>query len=158
MDKKICNNPKCRADNPIEANFCRKCGSQLSNSVGNIANSSPVQEDDIRPFYLRYPELHLKPISEFQELYFFFKSPEYVEDPTMAKDSEYLYIARKGKLGILHWVIERETHFFTKDTFNHIYNRIIPCEYDRIEKADGCFICYKGSQVTYIDLKGNILK
>ena len=29
---------------------------------------------------------------------------------------------------------------------------------NRIEKADGCFICHKGSQVTYIDLKGNILK
>ena len=158
MDKKICNNPICRADNPIEAKFCRKCGSQLSNSVRTIVNSVSVQEDDMRPFYLRHPELHLKPISEFEELSFFFKSPEYVEDPTMAEDSEYLYIARKGKLGILHWVIERETHFFTKDTFNHIYNRIIPCEYDRIDKANGHFVCYKGSQVTYIDLKGNILK
>ncbi len=28
----------------------------------------------------------------------------------------------------------------------------------RIEKGDGVFICYKGAQVIYIDLKGNILK
>lgn len=153
MDKKICNNPICKADNPIEAKFCRKCGSQLSNSESNIANSSPVQEDDIRPFHLRYPELHLKPISEFNELSFLFKSPEYVEDPMEAEDSEYLYIARKGKLGILYWTIEK--HWYGKD---NVYNRIIPCEYDRIDKAEGHFVCYKGSQVTYIDLKGNILK
>lgn len=38
-------------------------------------------------------------------------------------------------------------------------NRIIKCEYGRIEKkVDGYFICHKGSEVTYIDLKGNILK
>lgn len=141
MDKKICNNPICKADNPIEAKFCRKCGSQLSNSV------------DIRPFHLRYPELHLKPISEFQELSFLIKSPEYVEDPLEAEDSEYLYIARKGKLGILYWTVEK--HWYGKD---NVYNRIIPCEYDRIDKADGHFVCYKGSQVTYIDLKGNVLK
>ncbi|CCY51240.1 uncharacterized protein BN523_03197 [Bacteroides sp. CAG:189] len=26
------------------------------------------------------------------------------------------------------------------------------------KKVDGYFICHKGSEVTYIDLKGNILK
>lgn len=72
MDKKIYNNPICRAHNPVEAKFCRKCGSQLSNSVSHIANSSPVHEDDMRPFHLRHPEFHLKPISEVKELYFFF--------------------------------------------------------------------------------------
>lgn len=150
-----CSNPECRSENPDNAKFCRKCGTPI---VKDGKVFSTKIETDNRPFHLKYPELHLKPISEFKELSFFFKSPEYVEDPSMAEDSDYLYIARKGKLGILHWVVERETHFFTKDTYNDIYNRIIPCEYDRIEKADGHFICHKGSQVTYIDLKGNILK
>ena len=57
------------------------------------------------------------------------------------------------KLGILYWTIEK--HWYGKED---VYNRIIPCEYDRIEKADGYFACYKGTEVTYIDLKGNILK
>ena len=153
-----CPNPECRADNPIEAKFCRKCGTKLSNSTPIIKSEETVQKKDTRPFYLRYPELHLKPISEFEELYFYFFPPEYVEDPSMAENPEYLYIARNGKLGILHWVKERVIRVFIKDTVNHIYNRIIPCEYDRIDKADGYFICYKGSQVTYIDLKGNVLK
>ena len=26
MDNKICNNPICKADNPIEVKFCRICG------------------------------------------------------------------------------------------------------------------------------------
>lgn len=30
MDKKICNNPICKADNPVNAKFCRKCGTAFS--------------------------------------------------------------------------------------------------------------------------------
>lgn len=153
MNSIQCPNPECHADNPIEAKFCRKCGTKLSNSTSIIKSEETVQKKDTRPFYLRYPELHLKPISEFEELYFYFFAPEYVEDPSMAEDSEYLYIARGGKLGILYWKIE--SHWYGK---NNVYNRIIPCEYDRIDKADGHFVCYKGSQITYRDLKGNVLK
>ena len=51
---------------------------------------------DTRPFHLKHPELHLKPISEFEKLFFWFNKPEYVEDPSEAEDSEYLFIARGG--------------------------------------------------------------
>lgn len=152
---KKCQNKQCGVTNPLEAKFCRKCGSPISDNaeilVCEVENSNV--EMDSRPFHLKHPELHLKPISEFQELSFLIKSPEYVEDPLEAEDSEYLYIARKGKLGVLYWTVEK--HWYGKD---NVYDRIIPCEYDRIDKADGHFVCYKGSQVTYIDLKGNILK
>ena len=152
MDKKICNNPACKTENPIEAKFCCKCGTQL-NRAAIITIEESSQEMDTRPFHLKHPELHLKPISEFEKLFFWFNKPEYVEDPSEAEDSEYLFIARRGKLGILYWTIEK--HWYGKED---VYNRIIPCEYDRIEKADGYFACYKGTEVTYIDLKGNILK
>ena len=148
MDKKICNNPACKTENPIEAKFCCKCGTQL-NRAAIITIEESSQEMDTRPFHLKHPELHLKPISEFEKLFFWFNKPEYVEDPSEAEDSEYLFIARGGKLGILYWTIEK--HWYGKED---VYNRIIPCEYDRIEKADGYFACYKGTEVTYIDLKG----
>ena len=145
-----CSNYDCQSVNPDSAKFCRKCGTPI---VRDEKIFSTRIETDNRPFHLKHPELHLKPKSEFTELSFIFKSPEYVEDPMEAEDSEYLYIARKGKLGILYWRIEK--HWYGKD---NVYNRIIPCEYDRIDKADGHFVCYKGSQVTYIGLKGQILK
>lgn len=155
VKQKKCQNKQCAATNPLEANFCRKCGFPISDNaeviVCEVENTSI--EMDTRPFHLKHPELHLKPISEFEKLFFWFNKPEYVEDPSEAEDSEYLFIARDGKLGILYWTIEK--HWYGKED---VYNRIIPCEYDRIEKADGYFACYKGTEVAYIDLKGNILK
>ena len=70
-----------------------------------------------------------------------------------AEDPEYLYIAREGKLGILYW--HREKHWYR--TIND-YHRIIQCEYDRIEKKNDMFVCYKDSERVFIDKKGNILK
>ena len=126
--------------NPDNAQFCRICGHRFDESQ-NL------------PFHLQHPELHLKPISEYAKLSFWFKKPEYVEDPLESEDPEYLYMARKGKLGILYWHIEK--HWYG-DT--NIFYRVIQCEYDHIEKKEGMFICYKGSERVFIDLKGNILK
>ena len=61
MDKKICNNPACKTENPIEAKFCCKCGTQL-NRAAIITIEESSQEMDTRPFHLKHPELHLKPI------------------------------------------------------------------------------------------------
>lgn len=143
-----CPNINCQSVNPDNAKFCRKCGTQLVKDEKVF-----LIENDNRPFHLKHPELHLRPISEFEKLFFLFNKPEYVEDPSEAEDSEYLYIARNGKLGILYWTVEK--HWYGKED---VYNRIIPCEYDRIEKEEGYFACFKGPEVTYIDLKGKILK
>jgi len=105
------------------------------------------------PFYLQRPELHLRPVSEFQKLSFFFAKPEYVEDPNQTLKPDYLYIARKGRIGILHWYTV-DGLFGRKEK----YKRIVPCKYDEVEKHADHFIGRKGGKAVYYDLKGNILK
>ena len=159
--------PKCHADNPLDAKFCRKCGSDFNG--GSFADDS----SDVRPYHIRHPELNLLPASdsEFEKLFFWFNKPEYIENPYKADDSDYLYIVRRGKIGILYWITKK--HWYGKQD---IYRRIIPCKYDRIEKADGYFICHtckytytkkadghiirhnKGTEIEYRDMKGNILR
>lgn len=143
--------PKCNAENPAKAVFCRKCGYKFKEEKLDVKQIK--DNEDVRPFHLRHPELHLLPISEFEKLFFWFNKPEYVEDPYQADDSDYLYIARNEKIGILHWITEK--HWYGKE---ERYNRIIPCKYDRIEKADGHFICHIGTKVEYRDMKGNRLR
>ena len=159
--------PKCYADNPLDAKFCRKCGCDFH------GRSSADDSNDVRPFHIRHPELNLLPASdsEFEKLFFWFNKPEYIENPYKADDSDYLYIVRRGKIGILYWITEK--HWYGKQD---IYRRIIPCKYDRIEKADGYFICHtckytytkkadghiirhnKGTEIEYRDMKGNLLR
>ena len=147
--------PKCHEDNPIDAKFCRKCGFSISEKFSETNIENPNASDDVKPFHIRHPELNLLPASdsEFEKLFFWFNSPEYIENPYKADDSDYLYIVRKGKIGILYWVTEK--HWYGK---TEKYYRIIPCKYDRIEKADGLFICHKGTKIEYRDMKGNILR
>ena len=159
--------PKCYADNPLDAKFCCKCGCDFH------GRSSDDDSSDVRPFHIRHPELNLLPASdsEFEKLFFWFNKPEYIENPYKADDRDYLYIVRRGKIGILYWITEK--HWYGKQD---IYRRIIPCKYDRIEKADGYFICYtckytytkkadehiirhnKGTEIEYRDMKGNLLR
>lgn len=159
--------PKCYADNPLDAKFCRKCGCDFN------GGSSADDSSDVRPFHIRHPELNLLPASdsEYEKLFFWFNKPEYIENPYKADDSDYLYIVRRGKIGILYWITEK--HWYGKQ---EIYRRIIPRKYDRIEKADGYFICHtckytytkkadghiirhnKGTEIEYRDMKGNILR
>lgn len=96
---------KCHAENPLDAKSCRKCGYNFNGgfSENNTMNSADDSKD-VRPFHIRYPELHLRPISEFDKLFFWLNKPEYVEDPLQADDSDYLYIVRNEKIGILHWI------------------------------------------------------
>lgn len=126
-------------ENPDDARFCRICGYKFD-------------ARDQRPFHLKHPEYHLKPFSEFKELGFLRNSPEYVEDPSQSDVNEYYWIVRKEKFGILYW--HHEDHWYG-DTNN--YNRIIQCEYDKIEKLDGMFACHKGDDIIYIDRQGVIL-
>ena len=108
---------------------------------------------------MRHPEYHLKPFSEFPELTFWFNKPDYVEDRDETEMPDFLFIVKDEKFGILHWETETVKHLFKKDTYVEHYNRIIQCEYAKIEKEEDHFVCYKddGSCV-YIDLKGNVLK
>lgn len=126
--------------NPDNAQFCRICGHRFEDTPS-------------LPFHMVHPELHLRPISDFEDLHFWFNKPEYVEDPNESINPEYLYIARNRKVGILYWKIIKR--WYGKE---HEYNRIIPCEYDKIEKTADAFICYKGNKRYYMDSKGNILK
>ena len=160
-DLVICS--RCQTENIADAIFCKKCGKRIKDDspakvktkVTDTSHSVLIESKPVRtlPFHLQHPELHLKPISEFDKLFFWFNKPEYVEDPSESEKPEYLYIAREGKIGILYWHFEEHWYGDTND-----FHRVIQCEYDRIEKKEDMFVCYKGSERVFIDLKGNILK
>ena len=67
--------------------------------------------------------------------------------------SNYLYIARKGRIGIVFWCV-KDGLFGKKNK----YKRIIPCDFDSIEKHSDHFVCYKKERKVFYDLKGTILK
>lgn len=124
-------------------------------------------EEDKRPFHLRHPEFNLKPISEFDTsifLGFWFRYPDYVEEqPYKDAESLYLYCVRNEKFGMIHVYEEKrvEEQWFglVKKEKKYCWaKRIIPCKYDRIDKYDEYFMCYKGAEVVYRDLKGHVLK
>lgn len=145
-----CSNYDCQSENPDSAKFCRKCGTPI---VRDEKIFSTRIETDNRPFHMRYPEYNLIPYSE-HPANFVFNKPDYIEREYLPHDQDqFLWIVKDGKFGITTY--RYEDHWYGDEVHT---NRIIKCEYDRIEKADGCFICHKGSQVIYIDLKGNILK
>jgi len=129
---------KCKTKHSVTATKCTCCGYSFIPQ---------------KPFHLLHPEYHLKPLSEFQNLKFFFRKPDYVEDPNQSSDREYLFIVRNGKIGILYWHFEE--HWYG-DT--NVHDRIIPCKYDLIIKHEGMFECHKNGNILYIDKKGVILK
>lgn len=155
---------KCNADNPAYAKFCRKCGINLyvetnsthknvgnnSSKVYKITTSSTIVYS--KPFHILHPELHLRPISEYQKLSFWFNKPDHEEDPTESEDEKFLYIVKDGKIGILYWNYQK--HWYG-DKNEH--ERIIPCEYDRMIKHEGMFECHKGGDIVYINKSGTIL-
>lgn len=123
-------------ENPDNAMFCRICGLK-------------IEDETHIPFFMAHPEYHLRPFSEFVGINLFFGKPEYMEDPRTSSMSNYFYIAKKGKLGIIYWRYEGG---------QNDYWIVIRCKYERIEKRDRMFVCQYGSETVYIDLKGNILK
>ena len=158
MKTKICR--KCQYVNVEEAVFCKKCGTKLEESMAIVSkyddkHSFVVKSSELGniPFHMKHPELHLRPISEFENLTFWRNKPEYVENPSESEDPEYLYIAKDGKLGILYWHFEKHWYGNTND-----YHRIIQCEYDKIEKKEDMFICHRGGERIFVDKKGNILR
>lgn len=152
---KKCQNKQCGATNPLEAKFCRKCGFPIPDNaevVVSEVDDSKVEMDS-RPFHMRYPEYNLIPYSE-HHANFVFNKPDYIEREYLPHgQDQFLWMVKDGKFGITTY--RYEDHWYGDEVYT---DRIIKCEYDRIEKADGCFICHKGSQVIYRDLKGNILK
>lgn len=148
-EMKCCLNPQCenyrRYILPQEALFCPECNSKIENFMD-------------APFHVRHPEYNLVPFNEFDykdDVSFFFKKPEYIEDGYRSEGINYFYIARQEKLGILRY--EYHKHWYGD---YHITDRIIPCEYDKIERSEreDYFICYKGEEKTYIDNKGKVIK
>ena len=110
--------------------------------------------NDAVPFYLKHPELNLKPISAYPQLTFWVKEPEYVEDPEKSSHRDYLYMVKNGKIGILYW--QRKGHWLLGPI--NKYKKIVSCQYDRIEKKEDHFKCYTANKVVYYDFVGRILK
>lgn len=63
-----------------------------------------------RAFHIRQPMCTSKPISEFEELPFWFNISDYVENLFQAESLEYLYVVKEGKVGVLYWTIEKHTY------------------------------------------------
>lgn len=78
-----------------------------------------------------------------------------MELPEKSCHSNYLYIVKDGKFGILYW--HYKEHFLLTE---NKYKRIIPCEYEKIDKkiGDGMFVCYQEGKRTFYDLNGVLLK
>lgn len=129
---------------------------QMASGTGNEqsgrdADSELSKSEDL-PFHLAHPQYNLKPRSEYPELFFWFNKPDYIED-YYKSESDYYFIVKDKKFGILYW--KREKHWYGEDVD---YHRVIQCEYDRIDKNEEYFVCYKGSNRVFIDLEGNVLK
>lgn len=126
-------------NNTDEALYCRICCHKFEDAPS-------------MPFHMAHPEYHLRPFSEFDKVFFGFNNPDYMEDSKESVKPEYLYIVKDESL-VFCWHFEEHWYGDTND-----FHRVIQCEYNRIEKKEDMFICYKGSEQVYIDLKGNILK
>ena len=99
MERKVCDNPDCKAENPIQAKFCAKCGTRFSINL---------------PFHLRRPELNLVPYSAFRQkpcdendlirfwdiLSLHSGYPEYVENLKYRGDTLYLFAAKHDRVGM----------------------------------------------------------
>jgi hypothetical protein len=142
MDNQVKVCPKGHTNIPT-ALYCRICGAPMSKEEAKL------------PFYLRCPEYHLRPFSEFDNLFFMFNTPDYVEDPSKTELPDYLWIVKDEKFGILYWHVKEKWWGGKEDD----YRRIIQCKYKQIEKRKDMFICTSiDGHVDYLDLKGNILK
>ncbi|MBR1769404.1 MAG: zinc ribbon domain-containing protein [Bacteroidales bacterium] len=135
---KVCKH--CGAKNEFDSRFCGNCG---------------IEWDTTLPYNLRHPEMNLMSYGNYSLKYSFptslFKSitPDYCEDPG-GYGKHYLWFVKDGKVGIFYlnqkrWIIVNE----------YI---VIKAEWDKIEKADGYFVCYRGGLKEYFDLEGNKLR
>lgn len=147
-EMECCTNPDCenfsRYVIPLAATFCPVCGKKIEVKLTG-------------PFHERYPEYHLIPYTEFlykgNVFFFFFNQPDYIENSSLKEGKNFLFIARNGKLGVLKYI-------YYKRWFGDYHNakRIIPYEYEKIERKDDYFICYKYGFKFFLDNEGNIIK
>ena len=114
------------------------------------------------PYNIQHPEMNLIPLSEFEkycsdvtDLYWglFDYRPDYVECPN-ARGKTYLYIVRKGKVGIA-WGAYKQNFW---GIIKYRCGVVITCKYDRIEKHPDMFVCHKENDIYYVDLQGNIMR
>ena len=125
------------------ASFCPVCGEKIE-----------TKQD--APFHKRYPEYNLIPYAEYRykdKISFIFNQPEFIENTDRHEGLNYYFIARKEKFGVLRYIYHE--HWYGDDHFTH---RIIPCEYDKIERMNDYFICYKNGEKSFIDYDGNLIK
>lgn len=151
---KCCTNPNCENYNrhviPLESSFCPACGQKIE--ISGI------------PYNIKHPEMHLMSKAVFEQEYdieapialnygLIWLYPEYVEDPRET-DSKFVYMVRKGKIGIAEFYHEK--NFFGKYKAKCI--NVLDCKYDSVEISEDGFICVKGEKTIYFDIHGNELK
>lgn len=79
-----------------------------------------------------------------------YNTPEYIEDiRSLDEGNNFLWIARKGKLGVLKLYYKKG--FFHSD---YVASRIIPCKYDMIEDRGDYYLCYEGNKKVMFDRRG----
>ena len=149
--KLSCNNTACsiygKAILPHDAVFCPECGFKVGTNIDRLSDA---------PFHVRHPEYNLIPAIEspYRKVASRWDvRPEYYEDVELRDGVNFLYIAWRGKLGILRYEYKR--HWYGND---HKARKIIPCNYDKIEKKTNFFICYKDGKKIFLDRNGSILK
>ena len=126
---KECSNTECGVTNPIEAKFCRKCGSPISNTAEIIVQNAPETIKDNRPFHIRVPEDNLIPDSKYPAN-FIFNKPDHIERKYLPHGSDqFLWIVKDGKFGITTY--RYEDHWYGDKVYT---DRIVKCEYDPYRK------------------------
>ena len=154
IELKACTNKDCpdfgKRILPAEAKFCPRCGKPMSDI------NEDVEEQNV-PFHIRYPQYDLVPYSDFKfnnKIIFFLKTPEYIEDiQRLSEGDNYLYIARKGKLGVLRYRYKK--HWYGDDHSKWV---IIPCEYDKIEDEGNYYKCFKDGKIVMFNRSGKEIK
>lgn len=146
LDMKCCQNKSCDYYNkyilPPDSLFCSKCGCRLELPF------------DV-PFHKRHPEYHLVPFCDrpYKGIVFLFKEPEFIENKQRHEGDNFFYIARYEKIGVVKYTFKNGIFVDTEKV-----ERIIPCEYDSIERDDDYFVCYKGTDKVFINFEGKIIK
>ena len=156
---KACTNEDCSDYGkyilPLEARFCPKCGEAISDV------DEDVEEDNVSgvSFHIRYSQYDLVPYNDFKfrnkmPLFYTLKTPEYIEDVYHLNEGyNYLYIARKGKLGALRFEYRR--HWYGDE---HLPRVIIPCEYEKIDDEGSYYKCFKDGKIVMFDRTGKEIK
>lgn len=151
---KACQNEDCpdygKNILPLETRYCPRCGHPCGEDIEDEAVQEEIEK---LPFHERHSEYDLVPWAEFKfnnKISFWFNTPEYIEDiRSLNEGNNFLWIARKGKLGVLKLYYKKG--FFHSD---YVASRIISCKYDMIEDRGDYYLCYEGNKKVMFDRRG----